>query len=693
MSAPRQAKATASTPSDDEGGETLSEIAEWPDGESFEHPHVFPDRSINQAFVEEVLPYIDEGEGVLEVSPEEFKEFSVDLYEAVCERPNEYLLAFEYAAQSKGYDEVQLVGSLPDYSGRSPAKRIEDLRAADINKLVSVDAKITHRTEGFPRILVAVFGCPKCGDAVEVPQPMDSDVDDVLPDECECGKVSPKKMSYLKNQSYATDTQLAIAQDMHHATQSPEPTDITAILYRSLVGNIESGEDVTLTAIVRQDGRVARDGELRLQVVGVDHHDVKFSGVEITDEDIEEITSLSESPHVHSHLATSLGPTLVGDQYTLARMAGLLQLFGGVRREIGSEVTRGDIHIAYVGDPGTGKSILSKCINDIAPNGHYQSCQGVSEVGLTASVTHVDRLDTSKWVVEGGAVVQAHGGHLVLDEADKAAADLNSALHETLAQQEVSVSKAGVNTTLRAQCSALLVLNPEEERWVGMWEEADQVGLEESMWSRMDLIIPFRDKPDEELDAEVADSILGRSAGDVPEYVDPDLLTKYVAYARQHFDPVLTEDAHEVLKEAYVNLRGMSSDNRVAIGPRHLEAMRRLSEASARVRLDDEATVEDAELAVQLMESWMWQLMTDHRGRLDADVVGGTGGSSKRERVEVFWEVFEDTIEATGNGVHRDIITEEMVERGYDERNVIQTINGIIGRKDVKNEDSVLFKK
>ncbi|MFP3293086.1 MAG: hypothetical protein RXP77_02015 [Nitrososphaeria archaeon] len=80
-----------------------------------------------------------------------------------------------------------------------------------------------------------------------------------------------------------------------------------------------------------------------------------------------------------------------------------------------------------------------------------------------------------------------------------------------------------------------------------------------------------------------------------------DMLRKYLAYSRR-LEPKLTDEAMEVLVEFYADLRSRAPPEAIAITPRQLESLARLTVARARLLLRDRATREDAEAAVRLMK-------------------------------------------------------------------------------------------
>jgi replicative DNA helicase Mcm len=88
---------------------------------------------------------------------------------------------------------------------------------------------------------------------------------------------------------------------------------------------------------------------------------------------------------------------------------------------------------------------------------------------------------------------------------------------------------------------------------------------------------------------------------------------KYVAWAKRTIHPTLTKSAKDRITNYYIESRSKfhEDDNSVPITARALEGLVRLAEASARTRLSQEATDEDAKHAIALFKLWRFEIMGD----------------------------------------------------------------------------------
>jgi DNA replicative helicase MCM subunit Mcm2 (Cdc46/Mcm family) len=303
----------------------------------------------------------------------------------------------------------------------------------------------------------------------------------------------------------------------------------------------------------------------------------------------------------------------------------------------------------------TAKSQLLRYIADVAPRGIYTSGKGATAAGLTAAAVK-DDFAGGRWVLEAGMLVLADGGMAIIDELDKMSAEDRSAMHEQLEQGTVSIAKAGITSTLNARCPVLAAANPKWGRFTSDRTISEQIDLPPTLLSRFDVIFSIKDLPDQVRDRRLASRILashmevetgvegagGSSAYGAP--FSPDLLKKYIAYARRNIRPVLTREALQALEDYYVKVRrqGEEPNAPVPITARQLEALVRLSEAGARARLSSTVSVDDARRATQIMENFLRRVSMTEEGKLDIDLTVTGVSHSQRERFEIAQRIMRE---------------------------------------------------
>jgi len=246
----------------------------------------------------------------------------------------------------------------------------------------------------------------------------------------------------------------------------------------------------------------------------------------------------------------------------------------------------------------------------------------------------------------------------IIDELDKMTPEDRSAMHEALEQQTVSIAKAGITSTLNARCPVLAAANPKWGRFTADRGIAEQIDLPPTLLSRFDVIFSIKDQPDQERDRRLASRILAshrdveRPGGhgedsDVAPF-PPDLLKKYIAYARRTIRPRLSEEALGVLEDFYVTVRhqGEEPNSPVPITARQLEALVRLSEAAARARLSGTVTPDDAKRAVRIMENFLRRVSMTTEGKFDIDLTQTGVSHSQRERLDIAMRIMRELQEA-----------------------------------------------
>lgn len=578
------------------------------------------------------------------------------------------------------------VTGLPESQKMMP----RDLRSEHLGRFLAVPGLVKKVTEVRPMVNEAAFECRFCGNIEHHIQE-----DELLaePPACSgCDKTGPWRL--IEEESRFVDFQKVEIQESPEGLRGgAQPERLTVHLKDDLVHEVAPGDRVILngilTTLARRTGSQKRIEFNKLLVgVSIELEQQEFEEIELTEEDEEMILDLSRDPRVYERFRASFAPTIYGLE--TEKDALILTLFGGVAKHYkdGSR-SRGDIHLLMVGDPGVAKSQLLRYLSKLAPRAIFTSGKSASAAGLTAAAVK-DEFGEGQWTLEAGALVLADMGVACIDELDKMSTQDQSSMHQAMEQQEISVAKAGISATLKSRCAVVGAANPKLGRFDEYEPIHGQINMPPALLSRFDLIFSLRDKPSRDFDDQLASHILTtHKAGEVREHrmahpngaysvadedalmqpVVPDLaadvLRKYVAYAKRNIFPVISQDALDRIKEYYVDLRN-TGDGSMPFTARQLEAFVRLAEASARVRLSQEATLEDADRAIRIVEHYLRSVGVDREtGKFDIDVITTGVSHSQHDRIRKVQDIVRTLAAESEKGfAQEDDILEDAAKAG-----------------------------
>ena len=556
---------------------------------------------------------------------------------------------------------------------KSTDLRIRNIRSEHIGRMVTIEGVVRRASEVRPEIKEAIFQCPDCGNKIPVEQ---KERHLVMPNFCECGR----KGKFEMVDKTLFDARWVMVEEPFELATGEKPGEITVYLKNDLTTpnmqrKCDPGNRLKMTIIVKDMEKTTGKGKVKTQmgIFGVVNHienkDIEWEEVVISKEDEQKIKDLAADPNVYERLINSIASSIYGMREV--KEAIILQLFGGVMQMMpdGNRI-RGDIHILLLGDPSVAKSQLLKMTSKIIPRGRYVSGKGTSAAGLTATVTKDEEL-MGGWVLEAGAMVLCHKGIIAIDEFDKMGRDDQIAMHEALEQQTVSIAKASIVATLPAEVSVLAGANPKFSRFDAYRPIAEQITIPDTLLSRFDLKFILRDIPDKDQDERLSEYIMNSRLN--PKITEPDLpadmIRKYLAYARKYCKPTMTKEAAKELKDFYVSMRGLyTGTDTVAITLRQNEALIRLTQASAKIKLRDIATKEDALRAIAVMKYSLQQLSYDtETGKYDIDRAEGGTPSSQRHKINAIMDIVQNLEKKFGKMVPREEVTLSAHDEGIKE--------------------------
>ena len=79
-----------------------------------------------------------------------------------------------------------------------------------------------------------------------------------------------------------------------------------------------------------------------------------------------------------------------------------------------------------------------------------------------------------------------------------------TSIHEAMEQQSISISKAGIVTSLQARCSIMAAANPIGGRYDASMTFTENVNLSDPILSRFDILCVVRDEVDSIQDQHLA---------------------------------------------------------------------------------------------------------------------------------------------------------------------------------------------
>ncbi len=611
-------------------------------------------------------------------------EFSNKLSNEILTNPEETLRLVELAIEESGLaSNVRIrLNNLP----KSQEIKIRNIRSNHLDELIVIEGIIRQASDVRPQVVNAKFECPSCGTVIAVLQ-IEKKFRE--PSRCSCGRRGGFK---LVSKEMVDTQRLVIEESPESLSGGEQPKRINVFVKEDLVEpkmeeKTTPGSRIKVIGILKEvpvplhSGGLSTRFELAIEVNNLIPLEETFEELDISEEDERQILELSEDPKIFDKLAKSITPSVWG--YKEIKKSLVLQLFGGVQKtHTDGQKSRGDIHILLIGDPGVAKSVTLTFMANISPKGRYVVGKSTSGAGLTATVVRDEYL--RGWSLEAGAMVLSNKGLVCIDELEKMDPGDRSAMHEAMEQQTVTISKANVQATLRSETSVLAAANPKFGRFDPYQSIAQQIDLPPTLINRFDVIFTLRDIPDRVKDDKIATHVLHEHQKQGEDMLIPrEIFRKYVAYAKQRIKSELSDEAIAEIKKFYIDLRNKPVSSESAMRPipisaRQLQALIRMAEASAKLRLSKKVTKEDAIISIEIMKYYLMQVGYDYETKtIDIDRIGSKFSSSQRNKILTVRDTIIELESRLGKMIPVEEIEKEL-EGKLDKNEIEEAINKLV---------------
>jgi DNA replication licensing factor MCM2 len=522
--------------------------------------------------------------------------------------------------------------------------RLRDLRQNDLNNLIRVSGVVTRRTDIYPQIKANAYDCTNCSQQYG-PYPDDKS----KPIQCPACHTGILRFNSQRSE-YRNYQKITLQETPGSVPPGRVPRHKEVELLGDLIDIARPGEEIDVIGIYAHTQNAPTKAGFPVYGTHIKANCIqKKSGSTnsgLSEEDKRVMRELSLDPQIGQRIIRSIAPSIYGHIHVKTAVA--LSLFGGCAKQGGNGThrVRGDINVLLLGDPGTAKSQILKYAEKTAPRAVFTTGKGASAVGLTAGV-HRDPI-TKEWTLEGGALVLADQGVCLIDEFDKMNEQDRTSIHEAMEQQTISVSKAGIVTSLQARCAVLAAANPIGGRYDASFNLTENVELTDPILQRFDILCVLQDTVDPVADEQLANFVVSSHMRSHPDFsdddededvndndndensnsdmnnlssglrggrqdepedddygpppLDQDTLKKYILYARSYVKPILHHVDSEKIAALYADLRKQSAlSGGVPIAVRHIESVMRMSEASAKMHLREHVRQDDVDKAIKVM--------------------------------------------------------------------------------------------
>lgn len=385
------------------------------------------------------------------------------------------------------------------------------------------------------------------------------------------------------------------------------PIHLTGFIYGDNITKIQPGTKLNLRGILRSRKKTPKDLTYHRFFDINEYRLTDEKPIIPTDEEIQFFKDLDKT-----EVIKSFAPH-IRNMY-LVKEGLLLTCLGGVE----TETARGDINTLLLGDPGLAKTQLLKFVTKIIKKSDYVSGKSASGAGLFGGV---DNLSDGTRIGKPGSVTLCNGGVAALDEIEKMNDTDRTYCHEVMESQQFSLRKIGIDITWEVKVAIIAAGNPKKSRWNPELTINENINLPDSLLSRFGLVFLVRDIANMKDDLAIANHIMQVRRGEISTILNIEQMTKFINYAKT-FKPIIPAEVDQVLTTWWSKLRMVEQkDQSLAVDIRTYEDLCRLTQAYARLELQDIATKDHACRAIKMLNDSLQTLGMSTPGERNTSMI------------------------------------------------------------------------
>jgi replicative DNA helicase Mcm len=226
-----------------------------------------------------------------------------------------------------------------------------------------------------------------------------------------------------------------------------------------------------------------------------------------------------------------------------------------------------------------------------------------------------------------------------------------------------------------------------------------QIGLPKDLLDRFDLIFPIHSSKEEKEQRKVAHLIVNKydtNSELTKRKYSNEFIMKFVSYARNNFNPIIPKDVENYLVDNFINIVKPADPNEDSayFSYRILTNIVRLTQAAAKMRLSNEANIDDAKIAIDiLLKSLKAQDIITPEGLFDYERAESITPKKKRDLKYQLIEIVRVIQKTSEDGLANfDEIRSRAIQEGVDEAKFEEMIDKLSREGEVIEPKRLKFK-